>query len=188
LYVESLWGYWSKLRLNPPSIPLAACPPRESTERAKPAIPDRPFIAVQPLFDAKYNHWRNRPWDWWMFLASLLASKTSVVILAAPRHKDLPRLTHPSVSYSFEHQLSAMENLALSQQAAAFVGGETGLTLWAPLMQIPTYGLIAAGALTASSDTGPISFGKPVCIKPVEAEAHWHAQWILDFLISNALL
>ena len=189
LYDEHLWHFWKEVRFNPPGgLPIAIAPPPEATARARSLGFGRPFVVVQPLIDASYNEWRNQPWEWWMHLVDLLSKRVPVVVAAHRKHSDREKLTKSEVAYSWDLDLSPMEVLALAQRSALFVGGETGLSLWAPIMQVPTYGMIAQQSCHYLVDTAPISFGQPVRVQPLEAPPEHHLHWIVGFLTRYGLL
>jgi hypothetical protein len=57
-----------------------------------------------------------------------------------------------------------MDTLAVVSKATAHVGGETGVTIWAPIFKIPTVAVYRQweGWEREHLDVRPISFGAPV--------------------------
>lgn len=186
LYDQSLWDYWKKLRFFMPGGLRSRLRPTEHARARVEALLDgldfgRPFIVVQPLFDARYNVHRNLPWAWWCNLLAHLTEMHQVVVVGNPKYRHLTRPNLPNSLFCWDFQLGTMESLALIEAASLFVGGETGLTLWAPILGTPTYGLFAAQSSNFMFDTAPISFGEPVIVHPLEAPVVLHVKWISEF-------
>jgi hypothetical protein len=194
LYDRSMWFFWRDLRSDKPEwlIPNIQPPDayrmRAEAFRAKHACLRDGFVVVQPLFDAGYNHYRNCDWSWWVRLISRLQEQYPVVVAVSNVHTALPRDGIEGAPFTVDGFLSPMDVLALIQMSRLFVGGETGLTLWAPILQTPTYGLISEYALSLPNDTAPISFGAPVDIQALENEPEAHAERIKALVTCHSLL
>jgi hypothetical protein len=67
-----------------------------------------------------------------------------------------------------------MTALAIIKQATVFVGGETGLTIWAPIVQTATVAAYAKWDEWNNHrlDVRPVSFGKPVFHSLVNGPVH----------------
>ncbi|MNT11698.1 hypothetical protein D3C72_1465920 [compost metagenome] len=144
------------------------------------------FIVLQPLIDATYNQKRNQDPLWWNKLITLLSDHCDVVVLGTVEsNQKLGPQAHPRTRIF--NSADPMVSLALMSLASCFVGGETGLTLWAPILKIPTVGLMSREHKGYLMDTAPLSFGAPVNCFPLEDEANLIAHWILQFMIQHRL-
>lgn len=164
LYCGSLWVSWRDLRVQrmaEPSVrPLSG--PVESVRAflARRGVPRR-FLTLHPLWDAGYSIQRNRPPDWWLRLTARLSRTCPVVLLGSRANRqELGRF--PAVAHYVEECPDAMHALAMISLSGLHVGGETGLTLWAPMMQVPTYALYHRPQRGPGADTMPIPFGASV--------------------------
>jgi hypothetical protein len=150
-----------------PSIKPAA----EALERADHELKDKlgsetGFISFQPLFDATYSRPRNGAIEWWYSLCEKIAERVPVVILgdiSCSKSMGCPTGAIPL----WELGLNPMESLAVISKARAHLGGETGTTLWAPILGVPTLALYRQWGIYRCTpfgvlDVRPNSFGRPV--------------------------
>jgi len=178
-YPSSLWYHWKHLRKNRVVDPTLR--PREqdlsAADRAmrEMRIPQK-FVAIQPLFDAEYDVFRNGSVNWWADLIYLLSRSLPVVVMGAARNeKALSKIKNGYPLWKLG--LSPMEAMALMSRASVFGGGETGFTLWAPIFRVPTvaiYGYWSSRGGSYTEDGGhdsrPISFGSPVIFQLLEGD------------------
>lgn len=172
LYTQHLFAAWKLLARRPP---LAAVPPLPQIYKAaaeqqlkKWAVPDK-YVVLSPLFDAKYDRHRNFHPSWWHNITGeLIRSHPLVVIgdkasMVAYKGRPLPNCFN-----LYTDGLSPMQSLALIERSSAYIGGETGMTIWAALMRIPTIACYQfwttpwAKNQLRGLDTRPISAGAPV--------------------------
>jgi hypothetical protein len=194
LYSCPLWETWRNLKSIEPIefgqmiTPVTGAQARGNEFLEEQGLEDRPFIVIQPLFDAGYNTYRNRPWDYWMELAKKLTSLTPVVVAHQSDYVEMIDHTVPGLSFTSTAGLTPMETLAVISKANLMVGGETGLPLWSSILRTPTYVMLADVALGGSWYTGPISFGAPVEVQRLELEPDHHFEAITDFVRRHDLL
>jgi ADP-heptose:LPS heptosyltransferase len=62
----------------------------------------------------------------------------------------------------WQHGLDVMESLAAVSMAKVFLGGETGYTLWASVLGVPTIGAYHYWGMAGTHDARPIPFSAPV--------------------------
>lgn len=188
LHNDSLWVYWHNLRYyRPPNLVPKLRPDPLALLDATLNIPFKKgsYITIHPLVDAGYNTERNRDAKWWESLIALLAPRYQVVVLGP----NVLKLPDNVFHYTTD---SMMNSLAAISYSSLFIGGETGLTLWAPIFQIPTMGLYSADLLARAinqisygylMDTAPISFGSPVIVYSIE-----HTPEILNALVDRFVM
>lgn len=164
-----IWNVWKDLRnnrkvqpqLRPNPIDLA----RAKTLLATHNVPERFFIYT-PLVDAGYNKGRNAPIPWWNETASHLAD-LPMVVLGPPVFNS--RMNFPARSYPvWRAAPTPGEVMALASLSALYVGGETGLTLWAALFGAPVVATYRSWVFNDSHDYRPIPFTKPVIWCPLD--------------------
>lgn len=188
LYHVPMGRIWKWLRRNS-SVQPTIRPKKDALERAdmllkKYGVPPR-FITLQPLFDASYNTYRNAPPSWWGSICQELSRLAPVVVVGA--YWNAGRMPIPSRSFPlWEERLSSMETLAIVSRATAHVGGETGVTIWAPIFKVPTLALYKKwrGWEKNYLDVRPISFGAPVmpaalCVAPTVVTQQMSRLWRL---------
>lgn len=149
LFSGCIWNEWSAVYDRRYVVPPLVWPHDAD-------LPERgSYVTVHPLIDAAYDVDRNRPAAWWQALIERLQQRVPVVVLERTR--------------------PLAETFALITHARAHIGGETGLTLWAPVQRTPTLALYHD---TARYPAGrwwhrPITFGAPVEIHlyPPEGKA-----------------
>jgi ADP-heptose:LPS heptosyltransferase len=168
MYHTNMWRIWLWLRKHKICKPTLR-PKADSLKRMdqllhKLKVP-RPFVTVQPLYDAKYNTFRNAPPTWWQMLASEAGKMRPVVLIgtetSAKQMVKVPRNCFPL----WDHALSPMDSMALISMAEAHIGGETGTTLWAPIFNVPTIGVYLHWGDTGGHfpmDCRPMPFGSQV--------------------------
>jgi len=166
LYHTSMGRIWKWLRKHCVVKPTIR-PKSEAMERARVVlkrygVPER-FMTVQPLFDATYNTYRNASPEWWSCVCRELSSVAPVVVLGA-QWNAMSMVVPPKAIPVWLEPLTAMETLAIVSQAAVHVGGETGVTIWAPIFGVPTVAVYRtwSGWENDFQDVRPISFGSPV--------------------------
>ena len=190
LYVDSLWIYWNKLRyFKPQGIQPHLELPTENLTFSKKFLQLeglQDYICVQPLIDAQYNTGRNQTATWWCDLINSLSDFSPVVVLGDPNVTRNLKFTK-RVARADYAELSILSSLAVIFQSRLFVGGETGLTLWAPLLNTPTVGVMNHAAASFRYDTAPLSFGAPVACFPIELDIPNLSPLIYKFAIENYL-
>lgn len=159
------FAHWARFRKNKTFTPSIR-PMPYALERAREVLDEMKvgpeFVTVQPLWDACYQRFRNELPVWWMRVVGDLAGLMPVVVLGLPsnfKFVDCPAAAFPAYKYS----LNVMESLAVISLAKEHIGGETGTTLWAPMLGVPTLALYRNWFSSGSHmDVCPISFGNPV--------------------------
>ncbi len=167
LYHTNLWRIWLWLRNNKTAVPQVK-PKQESIERTQQLrkqykVPEK-YITLQPLFDAPYNAHRNAPIEWWRGVTKKLKNDYPIVLLGTSESaKGFKPME--GVYPLWDEKLTPMDSLALIRDGAAHIGGETGLTLWAPFFDRPTVAIYSYWSTTGGSfpmDCRPMPFGAPV--------------------------
>lgn len=170
LHERCLWLDWKEFRDQPP--PPLPRPPEIVHERVERWLERRgiqgPFMTVHPLLDAAYDRYRNGSPLWWQLLIDRFAGSMPLVVLGLP--EETPVLTMPAGAYPVGRTgLTAIEALSLIQRSWLHVGGETGFSLWAPILGTSTVALYAdperggwGRAPGDPFDTRPIPFHAPV--------------------------
>lgn len=166
LYHAPMGRIWKWLRRNkkvmPRIRPKPAALARAAEVLAQYKVPSR-FITLQPLWDASYNTYRNAPPQWWQAVCERLAAVAPVVLVGA--HWNAAKMSLPKNTFPiWRERLSSMETLAIISKATVHVGGETGMTIWAPIFKIPTIAVYRQwdGWEAEHLDVRPIPFGAPV--------------------------
>ena len=171
LYHVNLWRIWSWLTrhrsVDPKIKPLPEAVCRVDKLLYKHKVP-RPFAVVNPLFDAKYDTYRNQTVQWWHDVVFKLGSTIPVVLIGAMtsvKHMKMPDNIFPLCN----EDLNPMESLAVINQAGLYIGGATGMTLWAAIFKIPVLACYKVWAPHPGkkTDTRPISCGAPVVFCPL---------------------
>jgi hypothetical protein len=192
LYDQGLWYYWKELRYyKPGNLKPAITPDPKLVEKIKHDLPGQgisdKFILVQPLIDATYNVERNRNPQWWATLIEHLCTLIDVVMVGTQKtHEVFGNPQDPRIKAFVGND--PMATLALSTLASGFVGGETGFTLWAPILSVPTVGLMSEAHISYRMDTAPLSFGAPVDCFPHDDEPKIVAAKIAYFLARNKII
>jgi hypothetical protein len=160
LYYNSLWRLWSGFRRRCNFKPDIA-PTQESQFKASGVLKDigldnTEYVTVQPLFDATYNKHRNAPPYWWRLLCARLRKSGFRVLIVGPEAMSKSFKVPEGCYSSLPHGCNPMDSLALIHGAKAHFGGETGLTLWSAIMQVPTFAFYRERDWNG---TGPINFG-----------------------------
>lgn len=171
LYYERLWRSWWRImhtkRVFFPALASEA-PSRDIVNQliVRLGIPPT-YVTLQPLWDAKYDRYRNQSPIWWERLIQRLVSFMPVVVLGATTNAC--KLSLPPGAFPvWDHRIDAMASLEFMRRAAWHVGGETGLTLWAPMLNVPTAALYRTWQRRADHlETRPMTFGKPVVWVPL---------------------
>lgn len=183
IYHVTMWRIWKWLMTNKTFQPTIQ--PREDAvarvaDILKTAGVTGPYVTVQPLFDAAYDVYRNAPPNWWRDIVHELSKHIKVLVLGDGRNVANLSPDGSNVVALWKYNLNPMESLAAISKALLHVGGETGTTLWAPILRIPTLACYRNWASQAKgyTDTRPISFGKPVVWSHLEGhvpELAWKA-------------
>jgi hypothetical protein len=183
LYNECLWNYWAGLRDNPPQVKSSITPPLGRINHLLDdlGIPDD-FIALNPLFDAPYNSFRNATPGWWKNLAGHLAKKVPIVLIG-PAENAKKMETPEGVWPLWEQHLTVLESLATISLSRGYVGGECGPTLWSPVLRKPTVGVYDGFTPWDNWWTRPLSFDgeTPVHIVKLGGRSDAIAEQILNF-------
>jgi len=141
------------------------------------------FIAVQPLWDARYHLYRNAPREWWVGLVRSLVNLdlTTVVLGDAAVMGSVE--WHPR---AYPIYSNVYNSLAIGGLASVFVGGETGLPLWASLLGVPVAATLRHWRLDWKSgdDFRPLSFGSSVVHVPLNGSPE-HAAVEIERLYNN---
>lgn len=166
LYHVTMWRIWlwlMKHRTVDPKIQPTHIATRRANELLDKYKVPRNFAVVSPLFDAAYDTYRNQTAKWWHDVALGLVSKMPVVMIGAASTATCmgtPVGTFPL----WNEALNPMESLAIINQAGLYVGGATGMTLWAAILKTPVLACYKVWAPHPGrkTDTRPISCGAPV--------------------------
>jgi ADP-heptose:LPS heptosyltransferase len=168
MYHTNMWRIWMWLRkhkIGKPTIRPKDDNIRRMDELLHKLKVPRPFVTIQPLYDAKYNTHRNAPPAWWQMVAGEVGRLKPVVLIgtqeSAKQMEKIPLNCFPL----WKHDLTPMDSLALISMAEAHIGGETGTTLWAPIFNIPTLGVYTHWGDTGGHfpmDCRPMPFEKQV--------------------------
>ena len=176
LYWRSLWKDWAGYRAHglgfkPEFKPLHTHKYAAESFRNNAGVPGF-YVTCQPLFDALYCKHRNLPIAWWQAVVDgLVEAGLPVVILG-----DSKQLISYHNSEAFDARrdhIHAGVSLALINEAFVHIGGETGTTLWAPILKVPTVAVYQKGRHPEpdGKDSRPISFGAPVEMLPLGCPA-----------------
>ena len=173
-----IWNDWARLRSAVVSGKVTLQPhlPDEDVLANarkildKKGVPEK-FVTVHPLFDAGYNKYRNGKPEWWSQLIAEMAKHLPVVVVGM--HAYGKYIAVPDNAFQlFDLGLPAMASLGVVAQSQMHVGGETGLTLWAGVCDVPV--LATYGRWGSFRDSGkkladfrPIPFSKPVVHAPL---------------------
>lgn len=172
LYFQHLFTSWKTLAQRPPIRPAPPIPVtyKASAEQllAKWKVPPR-YAVISPLFDAKYDRHRNLHPIWWQNAVTDVAKVIPVVIIGdrAAMHR-YPVRNAPNTYNLYVDNLTPMQSLALIDKSAVYIGGETGMTLWAALMGVPVVAAYNYWHIPWSKnqqrnlEVRPISAGAPV--------------------------
>jgi len=167
LYTQSLWLTWRQLRMRHDKLPKPAIrPDREAlqtTSRWSETINLPPFyVTLQPLYDAKYEGFRNQSIEWWQEVCTSLNRRGIPVLVldcftsAFP----IPEGCYPQLKWPAKTTI--MYSMALVSNACVHVGGQTGLTLWSAIFGVPTVAAYKHWGIMDHRDARPIPFGAPV--------------------------
>lgn len=175
IYCVAVWGAWRHLRdsrvFNPTIKPEPEAMEVVGRKLGELGVP-KDFITLQPLFDARFNFYRNGKISWWEEVCEKLAKEFPTVVIGDACNSN--RMTVAKGAYPlWTHGLRPMESLAVVSQASVHVGGMTGFTIWAPVFRIPTVAVYRRWhelAANGSIDERPFSFGEPVVWAPLEGD------------------
>lgn len=167
LYHTNLWRIWLWLRDHKIFVPTIK-PKPENLERVRYLLEQykapKKFVTFHPLFDAKYNISRNAPISWWYEVADKLTKTTPTVLIGS--YQVAQQFKPLAGAYPlWDEKLSPMDSLALIYTASAHIGGETGLSLWASMFNVPTVAVYSYWHPTSGHfpmDCRPIPFKAPV--------------------------
>jgi hypothetical protein len=172
LYHVTMWRIWMWLMkhrtVDPKIQPLPAATRRANELLDKYKVP-RNFVVVSPLFDAAYDTYRNQTSQWWHKMAFKLSGAVPTVMIGTSASAAVigtPAGTFPL----WNETLNPMESLAIIKQASLYVGGATGMTLWAAIFKTPVLACYKVWAPHPGkkTDTRPISCGAPVIFCPLD--------------------
>lgn len=166
LYHVTMWRIWlwlMKHRTVDPKIqPLPKAVQRANELLDQYKVP-RPYAVVSPLFDAGYDTYRNQTPQWWNTVAFRLGCAVPTVLVGTK--DNAARMGNPDGVFPiWNENIGPMTSLALISQAGVFVGGATGMTLWAAILKTPVLACYKVWAPHPGkkTDTRPISCGAPV--------------------------
>lgn len=183
LYNRSLWLIWRELRVRCKDLPKPTIRPDMKQEGVLNRWMDANnigscYVTLQPLCDVSYNTYRNAPMGWWQEIRKKLIGKGITVFMLGSHLSRLNmckydhfqtaesrNLIHPTLSASSceeSKHISMMISLIAISKACVHIGGETGLTLWAPILGIPTVAVYKFWGSMNHMDSRPIPFGSPV--------------------------
>ena len=169
-----IWDLWHRFARTKPVTPTIQ-PPASYQQRAHACLKSLQappeFVVLQPLYDAGYNKQRNAKPLWWKQLGQALACKMPVVVVGSARFMAPLGLASPHI-YPFWQlgQEDPLLSLAVAKQAKAFIGGETGLTLWAGVCGISVVALYRQWKSGGHFDYRPIGWQAPVVHAPLEGD------------------
>ena len=141
LYRMHLFALWKNLR-NQGQLSFSYRVPAEDEAAALCrlkdwSVPSR-YAVIAPLFDAKYDKHRNIPVTWWVTVARNLSLRMPVVLTGdGCVMNGFPGAQINNVFPLYLNSPTPAHSMALVQNASVYIGGETGLTLWAGLMKTP---------------------------------------------------
>jgi hypothetical protein len=188
LYTRHLFNWWAEFRRVPHYRPLVF--PQHITDyvdrTAGRLLGQDEFLTVQPLFDVRYDRHRNEKPNWWAEVITCLQRhyKTAVLCTEASG-RALPHLPDGVVPL-WNLGLNVAHSLAVMSKSAGHFGGETGLTLWAGVLQLP---LAAAYRYweppwpknaARGMDTRPAGAGAPVVCVPLGCDPQAAADSLLS--------
>lgn len=170
LTVSNLWNEWAAVKAAgfvpfTPRIVGAA----RTTARAllvRHGLVRRGYVTVQPLIEVPYNPWRARDVEFWRERIAAMAAVYPVVVVGGPECMTTFGEPPPGAVFAFHAGLDFLESLALIQRAAAHVGGETGLSLWAPLLGTDTIALYDPAGMVYQ----PHAFSSRLQVLPLDSE------------------
>jgi hypothetical protein len=168
LYYHSIWKDWRGYIVNGGYAIPTIRPPGRKLEEARaelkragaPAV----YCTVQPLFDAKYNFWRNNTSDWWKSFMFHLAKKAPIVLLANRECSSRLGALPSGIFRVVRFQADVLAGMSALSCARMHVGGDTGFTHWAAVFGVP---IVACYAHWHANDHGntdyrPVPFKAPV--------------------------
>ena len=138
------WWYYFSQRKGYQFVHPTIRPPENALKRVEKLrkewnLPFR-YATIQPLFDAPYAVYRNRPPEYWEEVIAYNAPKIPLVVLGHPANYSKLSI-HPQVYSGWARGLSVIESIAMVSGSTMHVGGETGTTIWASVMGVNTYGI-----------------------------------------------
>lgn len=173
LHSGNVWTPWSEIALNPGDVWVPKLETfyieRGQAKRDLYLVNETSYVTVQPLFDADYDIERNIAIELWQKLCIQLARHVWVVVVGSAKVANRCPVPWP-VQPLWCENLHFQETLTVIQEAQVHVGGETGTTLWAPLLRTPTVALYNPRRVYPSGLWWhrPISFGQAVTIHSVD--------------------
>lgn len=168
VFTQALWGSWARFYRCNVFDPVIS-PEEKAMERVDGILKENGlenFISFQPLFDARYDQYRNESPNWWYVLCRTLSEMCKVVVIGDPTC--INQMGCPVKAFSMaKYGLNPMESLAVIKRAKVHVGGATGTSIWAPILKTPLLALYREWRPhplfpEMKLDVRPISFGKPV--------------------------
>lgn len=172
LYTAHLFALWRTLHAAAPlstvfSLPAEAAAAHLCQLKAWHVPPG--YAVLSPLYDAAYDKHRNVPPGWWAAAARVLSLKMPVVIVGdGGALRNFPPAQTNNVFPVYKHSPTPLQTMAMIKGAAVYIGGETGMTLWAGLMRVPTVAVYAYWDkgwwknTRRGLDTRPIGTGQPI--------------------------
>lgn len=169
-FAPTLWEHYRRLRKSCTRFPTVK-PQPDALKIAHNLLkkyglkPDN-FVLLQPLFDAGYDKFRNAPKAHWNALRAHIDPSIPVALLTSKNlGKGFP--WDKGFVPLFEEDPPYDVSIALSALAKVFVGGQSGLILWATMFRTPIVAVYREWRLRSvkarhASDSRPISFGAPV--------------------------
>jgi hypothetical protein len=140
LYDRHLFVLWKDVRSRP-CLRAAAAVPAVVREHVRSRLDQlgvpQDFITVHPLHRAAYDHHRQAPLAWWTAVIRRLAEERPVVVLAEGADTALGGISGGNVFHLWTKGPSVLESVAAASLGRCHVGGTTGLTLWASIVQAP---------------------------------------------------
>lgn len=166
-------------------LPPKSKPPERymahSVETAcKLGLPNR-YAMLLPLYDAKYHQYRNGKVAWWHELLGKLAKRIPVLVTGPKSYGNDIKVPNGAFN-GFGLDLPPMVTMAMISQCSLFVGGETGLPVWASVLGIPvaaTWAYWHPVKLRGGQDYRPVPLSAPVVYVPLNGDVDQCAEIIV---------
>lgn len=136
------WVWWHEFNFRQGNLhltPTIKPPPATDWLKEEWQLPHR-YATIQPLFDARYDTYRNQSPEFWEEIVAHIAPKIPLVVVGDPVNYSKMR-THPKAYSAWARGISVMESLSMIAGASMHIGGETGTTIWASIMGVNVYGV-----------------------------------------------
>jgi len=150
LYITSLWNWWNSVGRE------VSKDLKMEIDKIKTGVKtsNKCFATIVPVFNRSNNVWRNISVDYWLELIDLVARKVPTITISKG---GFPK---PDFGEFFD-DLNVWEVLSLLKNSRLHISGETGFTLWAPILGTLT---LAFYNNPTYSPCAPLEFSNSVII------------------------